>query len=380
MTFRNEIKVQNSVIYFPDNYFEGRERFREAATRLGGILETYQNPNIHGPGGEPLFVDVVILGNPDAEKVLFNIGGVHGLEAPAASAMQTYFLSSGLATNIAPEICVVLVHGINPHGWVYSKQTNENSFDLNRNFIDHADPPISDKIHEKITELIGFKNLSDEALGAAWMKIQNLSDQFSKERLLTAISNGQYTDPKGIKYGGNMPAWSNLLLRDIAARTVANANFIALIDWHTGLGEFGELIPVVPWGTSTEAFEITNRMWGLEHDVSDSSTIDSVSAKSAVNVDSVSGMAISAVRDAVKDGVVFGGVIEFGTVSFELIVQATVLDKWLDQHNSENKHISREWIDQLRDWFCPNDPSWRELVLERAHNLYASTLQELQEL
>jgi hypothetical protein len=69
-----------------------------------------------------------------------------------------------------------------------------------------------------------------------------------KNKLEEAITGGQYTDPKGLFYGCRFDAWSNRTNWEIAYRYISNKNRVVVIDFHTGLGEFGkaEIILNVP--------------------------------------------------------------------------------------------------------------------------------------
>ena len=70
-----------------------------------------------------------------------------------------------------------------------------------------------------------------------------------------AFTRGQYRHADGCFYGGIAPSWSRTVLEQVtAAEMFANAERIAVVDLHTGLGPYGygELINDHPPGTAGE--------------------------------------------------------------------------------------------------------------------------------
>ena len=83
--------------YFSASYAEARKKFIESAQALGGRTESIPNPYT-GPEGEPIFMDVVLLGDKDAQRTLVVISGTHGVEGFAGSAIQTGILREVIAS------------------------------------------------------------------------------------------------------------------------------------------------------------------------------------------------------------------------------------------------------------------------------------------
>src|SRR5688572_13491728 len=78
---------------FSDSYAEARRKFVEAARRAGAKLASYKHPEERGPGGEPLYLDVTVLGPGDASRVFVVGSGTHGIEGYSGSAVQRAWLS-----------------------------------------------------------------------------------------------------------------------------------------------------------------------------------------------------------------------------------------------------------------------------------------------
>ena len=94
-------------------------------------------------------------------------------------------------------------------------------------------------------------------LGFAWYRLAK-----GKEWLRRAISLGQYAHPQGLFYGGNSDAWSNRTLREIAETHLSSAKRIVLIDFHTGLGEYGAAEVIVGEPPGSGVYQRAKKWWG----------------------------------------------------------------------------------------------------------------------
>lgn len=76
---------------FSSDYAAARQRFRQAASRLGWRLEAHPI-GATGPGGDELTIDVGHSSGGDPERVLVVSSGVHGVEGFFGSAVQVALL------------------------------------------------------------------------------------------------------------------------------------------------------------------------------------------------------------------------------------------------------------------------------------------------
>ena len=125
----------NTPLFSP-SYREARARFIQASQACGARLHRDTLPLL-GAKGEELAMDVAVHGPADAAQVLMTTSAVHGIEGFCGSAIQTGWLQS---LSLPPGVAVVHVHAVNPHGFSHARRVNENNVDLNRNFIDFAQP------------------------------------------------------------------------------------------------------------------------------------------------------------------------------------------------------------------------------------------------
>ena len=204
------------IRYFSSSYESAREAFLEAAQHAGASVENFQNPH-HGPGGEPLFTDVALLGSAGAKNVLVLSSATHGVEGFAGSGIQVGLFREGLLARPGEDTSVLMIHAINPYGFAPLRRFNEGNVDLNRNFVTHSEPyPVN-------------------------------------------------------------PGYDELSLQKIAARYLSNADNVVLVDLHTGLGKYGKAEIILNIPKTDEAYLRAVAIWG-EGRVTSTVSGDSLSA------------------------------------------------------------------------------------------------------
>ena len=339
-----------SAALAPD-YGAARSRFLESARAAGARITHHEHPET-GPDGGALATDVAVLGRPDAPRRLLVISGTHGVEGFAGSLCQSAWLADGV--DVADDLAVVLVHAINPYGFAWIRRVNEDNVDLNRNCIDFAAP---------LPENPGYDQLADDLVPVSW---DEATQQTTATRLLefagahgfdglqAAVSTGQYRHPKGVFFGGTGPVWSRRTLQGIVTGFLADAEAVAVLDLHTGLGPFGhgELIASHPDDAGKE------RLARCFDDYTVPSEGTSVSAD-------VQGDILDGIEDWLDEVAVAAVAIEWGTVDIIEVSNALRADAWLHGFGDPRGVEAAPIKEQLRAAFAPDDPRWPELVVER---------------
>jgi hypothetical protein len=225
---------------FSDNYAQARGKFL-AAVESGGarLLSSHVNP-AKGPDGEACATDVAWIGPEDARKLLILVSGTHGIEGYAGSGCHVAWLRERwFERTHTRDTAVLLIHAMNPHGFAWGRRVNEENIDLNRNFVDHAKPHPQNTDYEAIAQHVDPEAWDEPAITEHNRAIAKFIGRDSHDVTCKAIHGGQYVNPKGVFYGGEQPAWSNRLFRQLAAQHGARAEHVAIIDYHTGGGVFG---------------------------------------------------------------------------------------------------------------------------------------------
>ena len=171
---------------------------------------------------------------------------------------------------------------------------------------------------------------------------------------------GQGNRPDGIYYTGTRPEWSNVIFRRIVVEHLTSASAIGFIDWHTGIGEYGEVVPLIFDESDSEGFAVAATWWQLNQ--------GGEAAFRTGTVPKYEGLLCRAILEEHPTARIAGAVIEFGTADNYAIFRADRLDRWL---RFEGKNDAEH--DQMRDDYlnlcCPNDVAWQRFVLSKGPEL-----------
>ncbi|MFC1523360.1 M14 family metallopeptidase [Thermodesulfobacteriota bacterium] len=355
------------TIYFSADYEEARQKFLEASSAAGASLDSFKNP-YPGPEGEALYTDVALLGPSDASAILVLSSGTHGVEGFVGSAIQTGLLLEGIGTHLKPGVSIVLIHAINPYGFAYLRRFNEDNIDLNRNFVDHSLPYPANHGYEELADVISPESISFRANVKAIFRLLGYALKNGKTELKKALSCGQYTDPQGIIYGGQKEAWSNKTIRAIAKRYFSHAKRVVMVDFHTGLGPFGNAEVILNLRKESPAYKRAVEWWG---DI----------VKTTANEESVSVHLKTTLKLAIPKMIphveVTAVSLEFGTLSSITVFWSLRAESWLYHHGGDD-HPKAEKIKQnLLRAFYPDSEGWKHQVWEQGRDIVKQALRQL---
>lgn len=332
-------------------YQAARRIFLDAADERGARLTTIPHP-LAGPDDGALATDVAVFGPPDAPNRLLVVSGTHGVEGFAGSLGQTTWIRDGV--ELPDGVAVVMVHAINPYGFAWIRRVTEDNVDLNRNCIDFRAPWPENPGYDQLADALVPPVWDDTSRQAATAQLLDYATEYGFDGLQAAVSGGQYRHPKGVFFGGQAPVWARRTLREIVVRHLGDARRVAVIDLHTGLGDFGhgELIAGHPDPSARARLDEYFDDYRIPS--------DGTSVSAEVQGDILDGIA------AWLPGVSVAGVaIEWGTVDIMTVSDALRADAWLhgfaDPTGAEAAPIKA----QLRAAFAPDDPGWADLVVER---------------
>ncbi|AFJ03032.1 putative deacylase [Methylophaga frappieri] len=307
---------------------------------------------LRGPKNEKLYCDIAWAGNPKAKHVLVLVSGLHGVEGGVGSAIQSDFM--GRHRRLPAEVCVILVHAINPWGFAWASRSDNDGIDINRNFVDFA-APLPDSV---------------EAL-QVWAKLsqQDTADIGGQRALFDTLSQGQYQQRDALYFGGDKPSWSREVIEQLALQIKPEKrDSVVVIDIHSGLGPYGygELICDHPPGS--KATQTARNLFG------------------ATVTEPALGTSSSGMKYGLHDYFWHGQgeqvcflTLEYGTFGNSEMLQVLYADHqlqqkgkvdWSDQATLDIKHA-------LQDYFCPNETQWQELVLFRGRQVIEMALEGL---
>ncbi len=333
------------------DYQQARTAFLDAAARRGARISHHEHP-LRGPDGGGLATDVAVLGRPGATRRLLVISGTHGVEGFAGSLCQTAWLRDGL--EVADDVEVVLVHALNPYGFAWVRRVNEDNVDLNRNGVDFTAPLPENAGYDELADALVPPVWDDATRTATTTRLLDFAGREGFDGLQAAVSAGQYRHPRGIFYGGQARVWSHHTLESVVRAELGDAERVAIIDLHTGLGEFGhgELIASHPDAPGRAELDRCFDGYVVP------------SEGTSVSAD-VSGDVLDSMEGWLAGVAVAGVAIEWGTVDIVSVSDALRADAWLHGYGDPLGPESGGIKEQLRAAFAPDDPRWPSLVVDR---------------
>lgn len=357
---------------FSSSYAEARAKFVEM-TRGATRVEALRNPNGTGPQGEPLYMDVAWFGRPDASRLFMTVSGTHGQEGFAGSGAQIGFLRSSGAASLPHDVAMLFVHASNPWGWANLSRTTEHNVDLNRNFVDHSQRREPHSLHAELRQLVSFDDMSHERLDAIWPQMMAMMQRYGVQEAVDAMAAGQYNDPQGTNYGGKAPEWSNTTLRDVVRRYCTKVRRVGFIDWHTGIGDFGESFFMCFEHAGEPGYERAARWYGA-----DTLKRGQGGPESGLPWPKYTGLLLQGVQAelAALGAEMTGVVIEFGTYPLPQMFSALLVDQWLKRRPAAPD--AAEWRTWMMERFCPADPAWRNRIVRDTQETYRRGIAGLQ--
>jgi Protein of unknown function (DUF2817) len=345
---------------FSDNYAQARTKFFDAAAAANLVVTSYTHP-LHGAAGEVLAMDVAYAGASDAERLLVISSACHGAEGFCGSGVQVHALHDPLwrAAAQSAGVAVLYVHGLNPYGFSHLRRTTHENIDLNRNFLDFSQPLQINSNYAKVDPLLmpteWPPSVQVEAELVAYIAEHGLSD------FRATVSGGQSTHPKGVFYSGIAPSWSNLVFRKVLRRYAQQAKWIGGVDIHTGLGPPGVGERIFACRDETAAYERAKRWWS-EGGPGNLTSIYDGSSSSAL----LYGMLMHAFYDECAQAEYTAIALEYGSQTFEQVMNALRGDHWLHQHPEAPRDLAAQIKRNLRDAFYVDTNEWREQIVTQA--------------
>ena len=339
---------------FSSSYGEARGKFLAAARDAKARIHSYGRDDVRGKEGESLACDVAVLGPDDAERAAIVITGTHGVECFGPSAILHHWLRLSRSQVEIGDAKIVLVHALNSWGFSHKTRTTENNVDLNRNCMARDDR--YDRQNASYDKLVPYLHTdafaADENL-RAYRAYKSYLDQHGWH-IENEMLEGQSHRPDGMFYTGKGPEWANRTFRTIVHEHLGAATTIGFIDWHTGVGSYGEVVYLIFDDRGSSEHEAAAGWWG-------STEVDR-SAFAAGAVPNYRGLVCRVIRQELPAPRIAGAVVEFGTADAYTMFRSDRLDRWLwfDGHRDEQYDQFRE---DYKDINCPRDVAWRRLAL-----------------
>lgn len=365
MDHADDLSADLSV--FADDYRSARQRFTGAVAVAVGDFDRHAHPTHRGPDGELLFMDVCRIGPRDARRVLVITSGAHGIEGFSGSAVQTAWLRSGIGARLPADCALLLVHAVNPWGFAHEQRVTEEGVDLNRNFVDFDRPLPANPGYAALHPALCVEHWVDAEIDAAFAAMDGFRLQHGEQAFSDAFNGGQHEHADGVFYGGTRPQWSNRVFREVLRWHVApHAEHAALVDFHTGIGPYGEPFFVNFDAAGTAACARAQRWWG-ERAVNRAGSTHQAFAR-------YSGLLIDAFAQELPRAQHTRTVVEFGTYERRRQQRAALSLMWLRRHPDAAPALADPVRRAYREAYHPSDPAWRRAALRSGLEICESAL------
>ena len=307
---------------FSSSYAQARHKFFEAAKAAGLSVESYLHP-LPGRDGETLAMDVVREGPADAQNLLIVSSACHGVEGYCGSGVQVHALQDSTWREAARKsnVAVLYIHALNPYGFSHVRRVTHENVDLNRNFQDYSQPLPVNEAYREVEPLLLPEVWPPNAANA-----QATADYIAQHGMVglqAAVTRGQHQYPDGMFFGGAAPTWSNLTLRQVLQQHGQQAQRLAWIDLHTGLGPSGVGERIFACADDAAALTRARAWWGNH--------VTSIYDGSSTSAFLTGLMWMSAYQEC-PQAEYTGLAMEYGTQPMEKVMMALRGDHWLHQH------------------------------------------------
>jgi hypothetical protein len=297
------------------------------------------------------------------------VSGTHGVEGYAGSAIQTDWLTRLSTEPIPSGLRLVLIHALNPYGFAWTRRTNEDNVDLNRNFIDWDRPTPDNAAYDQLAEALVPDRWDDATKEATTMSLLAEVERLGLEEMQRIVSGGQYRHLRGVFYGGAGSVWSHRWLTDHARVLTEPAARVGIIDLHTGLGPWGHGELIVHAGRTEPGYDRAQRWWTDVRSMQDG---ESVSAELA-------GDWLGRIEELLPEAEVTAAALEFGTVDAIQVLQALRGEAWL--HGQDRSVVDgpegQRLRAEVRAAFLDDGPDWLPLLLSRFDEVATAAIAHL---
>ncbi len=357
---------------FSSSYAQARVKFLEAAAQAGLPIASFAHP-LPGKDGEVLAMDLALDGAPDAQHLLIVSSACHGVEGFCGSGVQVFALHDAEWREKARDagVAVLYIHALNPYGFSHLRRVTNENVDLNRNFQDFSKPlpahtanPEYDTLHHLILPKQWPPAPENIALCADWMSARALKDSKNPDEasglraFQQAITQGQYTHPDGLFYGGDAPTWSLATLRTVVRKYAAYCKKLAWIDLHTGLGPRGLGERIFACKNDPIIFARASRWWGNAGNPSGETPLTSVYDGSSTSA-KLSGEFMHCVYEDAPQAEFTAIAMEYGTQPVSDVLHALRADHWLANHPEAPPAQVKQIKQQLLDAFYIHADDWK---------------------
>jgi hypothetical protein len=250
---------------------------------------------------------------------------------------------------------VLYIHALNPHGFSHVRRVTHENVDINRNFQDFSKPLPLNPAYREIHNLL-LPEVWPPDMANAQATAQYIAERGMKA-FQAAVSQGQHEFPEGLFFGGQAPTWSNQTLRAVLQKYGQQAQRMAWIDLHTGLGPSGVGERIFACANDAAAYTRAKAWWG-----SGITSIYDGSSSSPF----LTGLMWMAAYQECPQAEYTGIALEYGTQAPDQVIHALRGDHWLHLHPEAPEALQKQIKQDLMEAFYVDTDDWRTQIVDQA--------------
>jgi len=352
-------------VYFPSSYEDSRTRFLSSLSLIQQKWHSTQLQTHPLKNFPDLSIDWLWAHASKKETLVIISTAEHGIEGYVGYALMKIFIEE-FAPRLDPENTgLLLIHGLNPWGMKYHRKVNENSVDLNRNFVfdGNFDPAINSEFHQ-VRDLInpqtrirsfGIENIK------FWGRVLKAIFTSGIATVTKAALLGQHHTPNGFYYGGTTYQEGTVVAMKLYRRALDEYQSVIQIDMHTGYGPRDQMsIIMSPLDTMTS--EGTSNKFNYP-------LVLKINAEEFYEISGDMAAYYYELRDkSFPDKQLFACGFEFGTFGSSLLarirsLRAMVFENQLHWRGAKNEGIAHRVRREFEELYFPAEKKWREKAL-----------------
>jgi len=377
LQFRDSFPVTaDYAAFYPETYDGARQDFRDISASLSEHYNNVMISSIVVPSGthNNLTIDICYVpAQKDSANLLIISSGIHGVEGFVGHAAQQLFIRDFLNEELLENTGVLLIHGVNPFGFMFNRRVTENNVDLNRNSpstpdlyqtINDGYPIIYDLINPK--GKVNRKSLENRFF---FVKAINEIRKASLPVLRQAVLQGQYQFPEGLYFGGTQPEPQIEILEPLLNAWCQPYEKILAIDLHTGYGERGKL------HFFPNPLEEPQR--SMLEDLFEGYTIDWGDSEDFYIV---TGQFVEFIGALVPGKEYYPMVFEYGTLNSQTTMGSIkslhimILENQGKHHGFKTIRDSLQVNHDFREMYYPSSENWRNFILDQTFEVFRTVL------
>lgn len=351
--------------YFPSTYEDSRERFLHSLSLIqqkwhSTQLETHPLKNFPG-----LSIDWLWAHAPKKETLVIISTAEHGIEGYVGYALMKIFIEEFAPRLDLENTGLLLIHGLNPWGMKHHRKVNENSVDLNRNFVfdGNFDPAINPGFHQVENLInpqrrIGSFNLESIRFLSGVIKF---IFTMGVATITKASTLGQHHTPNGFFYGGTNHQEGTIVAMELYRRALEEYQSVIQIDMHTGYGPRYQM-SIIMSTLDPMTSEETSRKFNYP-------LVLKINAEEFYDIGGDMAAYYYKLRNEYfPDKKLFACGFEFGTFGSSLparirSLRAMVFENQLHWHGAKNERIAHQVRKEFDEFYFPSETKWREKAL-----------------